>query len=79
MQIVTFILARIESGACLILLPRGSVLIQGKALFIACIELIPRKSFVYYFLDLIQSERSTHNSSDDKIYNIMQVHCVGCF
>ena len=40
----------------MILLPRGWVLIQGKALFRACIELIPRKSFLNLFCVMLKAQ-----------------------
>ena len=43
-----------ERGACLILWPRGWVLVQGKPFFIACIELIPGKSFVNLFCFMLK-------------------------
>ena len=45
----------LERGACLILWPRGWVLVQGKAFFIACIELIPGKSFVNLFCFMLKA------------------------
>ena len=44
-----------ERGACLILLPRGWVLIEGKALFRARFELIPRKSFLNLFCVMLKA------------------------
>ena len=44
-----------ERGACLILLPRGWVLIEGKALFRAGFELIPRKSFLNLFCVMLKA------------------------
>ena len=40
----------------MILLPRGWVVIEGKALFRACIELIPRKYFLNLFCVVLKAE-----------------------